>query len=1499
MWIWIPVLLIGYWGYAYLRACVLTLFASSGPIQYIMSSKAGPLTLRAESFQVDLDKNYIHLNRASATTASGQILARVNSANIVGAIPEHLTGPSTPIQATVDIVSGTLRRLPSGVFEIQDYLPETSTATSKVPYTIRVSKAHLALVDERGTTKWRDPADARNILVQGIGSTWDAFGRVNLHQLGVVSAEVRRDPARGLSIDARTRNCELAQLFRHVMSGPDLRKAPFLNGVSAQSFLVNGPVQVFVPQKGNINFQGNVVADAREFVYRDEFVVPVAHFEGTLTHAGLRGVLITRSPGVSATYTGALSWGKEVAVGGALAAKIDKIGDAPKFLQRLLPKSVVFENANFDGWLDYSSGHAVGISGRLDASTAQYRQEKVVQPQLDLDASTQRVALSLTAGNWNGSPVHGALNYTPKTKSLDGLIVANGVALTTVGKRFGFRNVYGNSNVEALISGPAAQPAVSIRATGNASTIAKGRRFNLGEIVAAADFAGNQLQIKRLSVNGPDGVLTAVGTWNAKTNGLNVDVVGSGIPLNAFTADISGRAALAARVSGTTKDPLIKGRTEVFNATVQDQNIPLLMADITADRNILSATHVELIRNAARASGDLTYNLKTGALAGAAEANDIDLSDLVGKTVAGTASVSNVKVSGTLKHMVLSGQFNANNIVADDVRVDEVKGELTMNGGQTRLQGVASFDNGQITATGMYDAASHVATINGLAESLALDNLTPQLPADTTLGGLVNGAFNARFANGKLLLASAKGNLQNVSVNGVSLGAGPFLVTNTGNEWGGSLSVGELDRYLEILNAQYDASKRTAHAELDAHAVPLQDLYATLAPYIATPEDSADKRASALAILPVATVNDIRQIDGSVDTTLTLDGNLKSPNLSIPTLAINNLNLSGQPSGQVSASATVTNGVWDITKLLWTGGPGTVSMSGTVAEHGAADLNGEINNLNPNWLAMFSTGLEKFTGQSDVSFSVHGPSAKPTIQASLSYSEGNQAINRRQLQVLATVQPGSITAQGEYYYNGFTGPLEANIPFEYPFTIPKDRPVTASATLPPRPIQDLSYLIPWMDAKRSTGTVSGKVALSGPASKLSVTGSVVMSAPTFAANGVDTSLQNVNAGVVFNGNSLVANAKAAGSNGGNISVNNAKVNLDNVSDVFSQSLDTLLANAVSGGMSIDNFKLVQKGSTPINTTLAGNINFSGPLRRPEVKGAVSVLGGNFSVPAAPSEGSAAIESQINPQFNVSFAMPNPVTVNAGLGTFQLTGNGSMAGSLVLPNFNAELLVDKGNIRLPNARINIDPGGTIHLLYQGTPYGTPIERSDVDLTGSTSFTANPYASVIQRYDITLGVRGDLLASNALQITAQSDPPDLTQDQILTILGQGGLFAQNAANAATPYRPNEQLQTAVFTALPLLFDPLTRQLASGLGLDYLNIEYNQFEKISITGAKSLSKTLVLSARRQLSPPVPGMKQSYDIRLSWRLPLKGKLRNLNLSVGANQDAPWRIALEYGFRF
>lgn len=1503
LWIWIPVLLLGYWGYAYIRACFLSLASVHGAVEYQQPTKGGPLTFRAENVQVDLEGNLVHLGGLSIRQSNGLVLAKAQHAVVRGAIPSSIGGPSDTIHAHVTHVSALLQRLPNGRLAVLDYLPEATTATGKVPYSIDIVGTKLQFEDHRSAKVWRTFAAVDRVRIDGIGSRFVGSGIARIDNVGAFTAELRKNPDAGITIDGDAQNMDVVPVLRHFVDTPDVQKLPVLRNISAQHFIISGPVRLFFPNKGAASYEANVVADTREFNYRNEFLVPSGHFEGVLTHSGLKGVVTATGAGVSATYVGALSWGKDQVLGGSLKASIARMEDAPKWIQGYMPKGARFENAVFNGWISYTGGGTIGIDGQADAAFAQYNKELLVHPIVKLNATADRVALDLQSGTWNGSPVHGALNYVPKGRAIEGLLVANRVSLGSLAQRAGVKNIEGAGDVQALFTGTASQPSVSLRATGTARTWTGAQRYNLGHIVAAADYSGNVLNLTRLAINGPQGTATAVGSWNSKTNAISADVVGDEIPLSALSQDVKGDATFIGKIGGTIKSPVASGRAEVYGAEYNGAEIPLVMADFTADRRTVVAKNLVAYRDAARASGNVALDLKTKALSGTAKIEDVQLGSLLGKEVAGTVDVSNATISGTLDHIHIDGTFDGRDIVANGVKIDSVTGKASMSDTIAALTDVnAVFDQGTVALSGSYDLNTMAGSAAGHVTNLGLSELARNLPPDTTVAGLLNAAVSASFDKSGIKQADIKGNVSNVAVNDVLLGNGTLQATAQGPQWNGSLNVGQLDRFLEVNNATYNTKSDLAHADIVAHNLTLHNFYAAAKPYIAADTDPPQARAAAKVVLPESVVQQLDSAQGDLDVAATLNGKITNPDLQIPTFAVNNLNLAQSPSGTITASATRANGVWDIPEFTWTGGPGVFTAGGTIAEHGNIDFRGELQNVDPNWLALWAPALSRFSGKStDFSFVATGPTKSPVIESSLDYAEGDprNRYDRRTVSVRATVQQGSITASGEYYYNGFTGPLSAFIPFEYPFTIPKDRAVTADVSLPPRPLKDMVGLVPWLDPKRTVGTISGAATVSGPIDKLQITGKANVNAPVVAANDVDTTLNDFVTNAGFDGNALTLNATGTGSNGGTVSVQGGRVQLGNISDVLRESLDTILRNPVAGTFSVQNFRVIQKGSFPTNAVLDANVNASGPLRSPLLQGFLAIDQGKVSTPTAPASAGEPFRPVVNPRFAIDLRANNPVTMTFGTGTFQLTGAGRLAGSLALPDLDTQMLVEKGTVRLPNARINIDPGGTIHVVYQATPYGTPNARADIDLTGTTALTANPYGGTIQRYDIDLQMTGNLMEPGGLHLVAQSDPPDLSPDVILTLLGQGGLFTSTQGVNANPFNPNQQLAAAFFTALPLLFDPLTQQVATSLGLDYLNVEYNAYEKVAITAAKSFGKHLVLSARKQLSQPLPGQRQTWDVRLSYRLPFKGRLRNLNLAVGADQDRPWKVSLEYGFRF
>lgn len=153
-----------------------------------------------------------------------------------------------------------------------------------------------------------------------------------------------------------------------------------------------------------------------------------------------------------------------------------------------------------------------------------------------------------------------------------------------------------------------------------------------------------------------------------------------------------------------------------------------------------------------------------------------------------------------------------------------------------------------------------------------------------------------------------------------------------------------------------------------------------------------------------------------------------------------------------------------------------------------------------------------------------------------------------------------------------------------------------------------------------------------------------------------------------------------------------------------------------------------------------------------------------------------------------------------------------------------------------------------------------------------------------------MRGNILETGKLQITAQSDPPDLSQDRIMNILGQGDFF-QGLAQG-------NQSAIASF-ALPTFLDPVTSVLAKNFGLEYLMVEYDMQKRTTLTAARTLGGGFTLMGRRQISPSTFG-EELYEIKLNYRLPFNNStLRSFMLSLGADQDRPWKFSIEYGRRF
>ena len=167
--------------------------------------------------------------------------------------------------------------------------------------------------------------------------------------------------------------------------------------------------------------------------------------------------------------------------------------------------------------------------------------------------------------------------------------------------------------------------------------------------------------------------------------------------------------------------------------------------------------------------------------------------------------------------------------------------------------------------------------------------------------------------------------------------------------------------------------------------------------------------------------------------------------------------------------------------------------------------------------------------------------------------------------------------------------------------------------------------------------------------------------------------------------------------------------------------------------------------TYVQGVVSGKIALGGTFEA-TVSGSASISNLDSVAPPVPGLAENLPAPSINPKFDLQFSLANTAHVNASTADLYLNGSGRVGGSLAEPQANANLIVQKGQLRLPSSTVRIEDGGTVTFTYHKTRSDT-LSRLDVDLTGLTQVVAPGTADTIQRYDITLGVKGDLLSPTA--------------------------------------------------------------------------------------------------------------------------------------------------------
>lgn len=1502
-----PAVLLAAWAVSYVRQCLTVLSAPGTPIEFPFRTPSGIATFKATSYTVAVGRGLAILIRPKVYDPNGRLLASADELEVSGL--NLLRGEDQIVHLAIYGMQGRLTRLKNGKFQLEYLIPPHKPNPSPVPYYVSVDRAKVTVIDEASPKPYVLNARCDRVRVAGVGNDWTAAGSVSVAGMGTTSAIVHANGSSGYRIDCATPGLEIVSLLRHLEDLPQGRRLA-RNRVSASSLLVRGPVSVAVARNGAVRLQSRASVALANAAVNGYFADHIA-FSGLITQAGAEGHADMSQGSVAGAFDGSADWTGAVQIAGQFGVSCERSADLPKNLGAKLPKTMSFSGASAQGWLSYREGGRYLAIGRLTAQRLGLQTQALDRIESQFALDPDRLVARVGSASWNGQILTGGLELALKDREIRGGFSSPTVDLGAVAGRFGHREWSGEGSADVLFQGPEDDPRAAFSALGRARYSSRGMHLDPMLFEASGTYLNGAVQIVRADATGREGEAFLKGVVR-RDQSIDFQAVGRQLQLGDFFDRVQGELNLEAAVTGKLDAPLARGRAEAYALDVRGHAVPLVTTDFVADRNAARFSNARAIQGSAEADATGTYFFDTRHLTAQGAVTGVQVADYLGDQAAGMVDFSNVQVVGSIRNPLVTADVAGDSLILDGIKLDRLQVHASGDRNGIKVDSsVASLAGGTLKATGSYDFETRESEVHAEATPLRLADLSETLAPDTDILGTITGGANLKLIGDEIRSASATGKLAGVSVGGTAFGDGSWTLGGRGKTVFGSLDVGHLDRFVALkdLLLDYGGESPTLSGSADLYNLQLQDIINTGIKYVHG--------------IPDAALNQLYTLNGSLDASVDFSGDVCDPAVTVRELTAQDLTLAGEPLGTLQSSFSRKNGVWDIANFRLSDGQSTLTVGGTIAEVGEMRLDGDLSELPVSRLAPLDPRLSGASGRVSASFSAAGETAAPRITASLDASgllqDPSQNDEDRSLRLeLAPItisqtqtQPngpaqGGIQLSGTYFYRGFVGQVSAALPFEYPFKIPDDRPIQAHLTVSDRSLKEIAPLLSALDASRTQGTVGGSIDLTGTTKEPLLNGAVVLTADSLAAEGADDLLQGVQAHMGIQNDKITLDAKASSSLGGSLTalLSSKLSDLGSVvSKISTKGADSLLDNPLSGDLDLDSLKLRQglPDKTFVAGTLSGAISLAGTLRRPSVAGAVHIAGLDSKIPTITTAEFEPTAPPIDPEFDISLDLSDTAHVSASAADLYLDGSGSIKGTLYRPQVDAQLTVERGQVTLPAAPVRIQDGGTVNLVYHRTEDAT-ISRLDVDLTGLTQVVGPGANDTIQSYDVTLGVKGNLLADTGLQLTAASDPPYLSQDQVLGMLGEApALESMNAGSGVSRSEAQRQIQSALAGfALPAVTGSLTTSLAKTLELDYIQFSYNPYQNAVVSFAKALGSDFTFQGTTGISQPPPGYPFQYDYRLVLHpRNLRGILSNFSLFLGSDQYSYYKVGLLYGVRF
>jgi autotransporter translocation and assembly factor TamB len=541
-----------------------------------------------------------------------------------------------------------------------------------------------------------------------------------------------------------------------------------------------------------------------------------------------------------------------------------------------------------------------------------------------------------------------------------------------------------------------------------------------------------------------------------------------------------------------------------------------------------------------------------------------------------------------------------------------------------------------------------------------------------------------------------------------------------------------------------------------------------------------------------------------------------------------------------------------------------------------ADL--EAAQLPLRWARLWGPSLPEVDGALDLSLIANGAPESPELTLSATLSQLNYA-GYTVDQILFSqieVREGAIQTDDALIRMGdYQARLSGRLPFHWsPLSIPDDEPIRIQARLREQPLTILSLVAP-IDPARTQGTIEAVLEVDGTLAQPQPRGRLQIADGALALQDLRTALQDIGLQVAFDGREArIVQAQARSSEGGSLRIEGA-IDLSGEQAVANLTLR-------ADGLTLREPKLpVLEGSA--QAVVSGAVQVQGALTEPQVQGALRVQRGFLYLPPELPERTASEPLPVNPRFDLRVDIADEFTLRNPNLDARMEGALQIGGALQSPSLSGEFSLRSGALSLPTARLRIEPDSVARLNYPFTnAAGETIARIELDVRASTSVVAPDFTGDPIRYRVEVDVRGPLDDPERLQLTARSDPPGLSEQRILSLLGRGQVLAA-IARGDDPARVFREQLGDILTAqvLPGLLAPLETGIAEAFDLEQFTLDYSGLRPASLYLVKNLFDGVGIAYRRGIG--VAG--NEYQARLFYRLPFRNRLLQ-RLRVGFGFD-------------